>query len=103
MKQLAADLDALCRRMRAERQGGAGRPREAELRTRSARPPGMLDPSRSRRGTPSSGWSEGEFSPLADESCCRRTRCGAASRRGDAALYALDSGNPERLALPRLG
>ena len=101
MKQLDADLDALCRRMRGERSVALAVHEKPDLDALGAAA-GMLDLF-AQLGVPAELWvSEGELLPLADELLpLESVRRGAPP--ADAALYALDSGNPERLALPGWG
>jgi phosphoesterase RecJ-like protein len=101
MKQLAADLDALCRRMRAERKVALAVHEKPDLDALGAAA-GMLDLF-GQLGVDAGLWvAEGELLPLGDELLPSQI-----VRRGapppDAALYALDSGDPERLALPSRG
>jgi phosphoesterase RecJ-like protein len=98
MKQVAADLDAVCRRMRTERKVALGvheRP-DADALGAAA---GMLDLF-AQLGIEAALWvAEGESLSLGDELLPPgRVRRGAPP--ADAALYALDSGDSERLALP---
>lgn len=101
MKQLGADLDALCRRMRGERRVALAVHEKPDLDALGAAA-GMLDLF-AQLGVHAELWvSEGELLPLADELLpSEHIRRGAPP--ADAALYALDSGNPERLALPDWG
>ncbi len=101
MKELAADLDALCRRMRAEREVALAVHEKPDQDALGAAA-GMLDLF-AQLGVHAELWvSEGELLPLGDELLPPgMVRRGEPPR--DAALYALDSGNPERLALPRWG
>jgi phosphoesterase RecJ-like protein len=101
VKQLAADLDALCRRMRAERTVALAVHEKPDLDALGAAA-GMLDLF-SQLGVPAELWvSEDELLPLGDELLpMERVRRGAPP--AEAALYALDSGNPDRLALPSWG
>jgi phosphoesterase RecJ-like protein len=101
VKQLAADLDALCRRMPGERQVALAVHEKPDLDALGAAA-GMLDLF-TQLGVEAELWvAEDELLPLADELLlAQRVRRGAPP--ADAALYALDSGNPERLALPSWG
>lgn len=101
MKQLDADLDALCRRLRAEHKVALAVHEKPDLDALGAAA-GMLDLF-AQLGVDAGLWvSEGELLPLADELLpVDAIRRGAPPQ--DAALYALDSGNPERLALPGWG
>lgn len=101
MRQLGADLDALCRRMRGERKVALAVHEKPDLDALGAAA-GMLDLF-AQLGVDAALWvSQGELLPLADELLPpERVRRGAPP--ADAALYALDSGNPERLALPGWG
>jgi phosphoesterase RecJ-like protein len=101
VKPLAADLDALCRRMRAEQLVALAvheRP-DADALGAAA---GMLDLFAQLGVEAYLNVSEDELLPLGDVllpmECVRR-----GAPPADAALYALDSGNPERLALPSWG
>lgn len=101
MKQLAADLDALCRRMRGERRVALAVHEKPDLDALGAAA-GMLDLF-GRLGADAALWvSDDERLQLADVFLPPES-----VRRGappaDAALYALDSGNPDRLALPSWG
>jgi bifunctional oligoribonuclease and PAP phosphatase NrnA len=101
VRQLAADLDAVCRRMRAERRVALAVHEKPDLDALGAAA-GMLDLF-AQLGVDAELWlSEDELLPLGDELLpTDRVRRGAPPE--DAALYALDSGNPQRLALPSLG
>jgi phosphoesterase RecJ-like protein len=101
VKRLAADLDALCRRMRAERKVALAVHEKPDQDALGAAA-GMLDLF-AQLGVDAELWvSEGELLPLGDELLPPgKVRRGAPPQ--DAALYALDSGNPERLALPSWG
>ena len=101
MKQHAADLDALCRRMPAERKVALAVHEKPDQDALGAAA-GMLDLF-AQLGVHAELWvSEGELLPLGDELLPPdKIRRGAPP--ADAALYALDSGNPERLALPSWG
>jgi phosphoesterase RecJ-like protein len=101
VKQLGADLDAVCRRMRGERDVALAVHEKPDLDALGAAA-GMLDLF-AQLGVNAELWvSEDELLPLADELLPQeRVRRGAPP--ADAALYALDSGNPERLALPSWG
>jgi phosphoesterase RecJ-like protein len=101
VKQLAADLDALCRRMRGERKVALAVHEKPDLDALGAAA-GMLDLF-AQLGVEAALWvAEHELLPLADELLpAQHVRRGAPP--ADAALYALDSGNPQRLALPSWG
>jgi phosphoesterase RecJ-like protein len=102
MRQLAADLDALCRRMRAEEKRVALAVHQKPDLDALGAAAGMLDLF-GQLGVAAELWvAEGELLPLGDEFLpADRVRRGAPP--ADAALYALDSGSPERLALPSWG
>ncbi len=98
MKALAADLDALCRRMRAESHVALAVHEKPDLDALGAAA-GMLDLFGQLEVDAVLYVAEGELLPLGDELLpAERVRRG--SPPGGAALYALDSGNPQRLALP---
>ena len=101
MKPLAADLDALCRRMRGERRVALAVHEKPDADALGAAA-GMLDLF-SQLGVDAELWvSADELLPLGDVLVpADRVRRG--SPPADAALYALDSGNPDRLALPGWG
>jgi bifunctional oligoribonuclease and PAP phosphatase NrnA len=101
VKQLAADLDALCRRMRGERNVALAVHEKPDTDALGAAA-GMLDLFE-QLGVPTELWvAEDEILPLGDELLpAGKVRRGAPP--ADAALYALDSGNPDRLALPSWG
>jgi phosphoesterase RecJ-like protein len=101
MKELAADLDAVCRRMRGERKVALAVHEKPDLDALGAAA-GMLDLFE-QLGVGAELWvSEDELLPLAEDLLpLDRVRRGAPP--ADAALYALDSGNPQRLALPSWG
>jgi len=101
VKQLAADLDALCRRMRAERAVALAVHEKPDTDALGAAA-GMLDLF-AQLGVEATLWvAEDELLPLGDELLpMDRVRRGAPP--AGAALYALDSGNPDRLALPSWG
>jgi phosphoesterase RecJ-like protein len=101
VRQLGADLDALCRRMRGERKVALAVHEKPDLDALGAAA-GMLDLF-AQLGVEVELWvSEDEILPFADEFLPpERIRRGAPP--ADAALYALDSGNPQRLALPSWG
>ena len=101
MKQLAADLDAVCRRMRSERTVALAVHEKPDSDALGAAA-GMLDLFAQLGVDAHLYVSEDELLPLGDVLLpAERVRRGAAP--ADAALYALDSGNPERLALPAWG
>lgn len=98
MKALAADLDAVCRRMRSERSVALAVHEKPDMDALGAAA-GMLDLFAQLGVDAGLYVTEGELLPLGDELLPdARVRRGAPP--GDAALYALDSGNPQRLALP---
>jgi phosphoesterase RecJ-like protein len=98
VKALAADLDAVCRRMRTERSVALAVHEKPDLDALGAAA-GMLDLFSQLGADAHLYVSEDELLPLGDELLpAGRVRLGAPPR--DAALYALDSGNPRRLALP---
>jgi phosphoesterase RecJ-like protein len=101
VKPLAADLDALCRRMRGERRVALAVHEKPDSDALGAAA-GMLDVF-AQLGVPADLYvSEDELLPLGDVLLpAGRVRRGAPP--ADAALYALDSGNPDRLALPSWG
>jgi phosphoesterase RecJ-like protein len=101
VKQRAADLDAVCRRMRAERSVALAVHEKPDLDALGAAA-GMLDLF-AQLGVEARLWvAEEEPLPLGDQLLpADRVRRGAPP--ADDALYALDSGNPERLALPSWG
>ena len=101
MKLLAADLDAVCRRMRAERRVALAVHEKPDADALGAAA-GMLDLFAQLGVDAELCVSEGELLPLGDVLLpAGRVRRGAPP--SDAALYALDSGNPDRLALPSWG
>ena len=101
MKRLAADLDAVCRRMRGERAVALAVHERPDTDALGAAA-GMLDLF-AQLGVEAQLWvADDELLPLGDELLpADRVRRGAPP--ADAALYALDSGNPDRLALPSWG
>jgi phosphoesterase RecJ-like protein len=101
VKQLAADLDAVCRRMRSERSVALAVHEKPDTDALGAAA-GMLDLF-AQLGVAAELWvAEDELLPLGDELLPPdKVRRGAPPAR--AALYALDSGNPDRLALPAWG
>jgi bifunctional oligoribonuclease and PAP phosphatase NrnA len=101
VNQLAADLDALCRRMPGERRVALAVHEKPDTDALGAAA-GMLDLF-GQLAVDAALWvAEDEMLPLGDELLpAGRVRRGAPP--ADAALYALDSGNPERLALPSWG
>jgi bifunctional oligoribonuclease and PAP phosphatase NrnA len=101
MKPLAADLDAVCRRMRGETRVALAVHEKPDSDALGAAA-GMLDLF-AQLGVDAGLWvSEDELLPLADVLLpAERVHRGAPP--ADAALYALDSGNPDRLALPSWG
>ena len=101
MKPLAADLDAVCRRMRGESRVALAVHEKPDSDALGAAA-GMLDLF-AQLGVDAGLWvAEGELLPLGDVLLpAERVHRGAPP--ADAALYALDSGNPDRLALPSLG
>ena len=101
MKPLAADLDALCRRMRGERRVALAVHEKPDPDALGAAA-GMLDLFAQLGVDAELYVSEDELLPLGDVLLpAGRVRRGAPP--ADAALYALDSGNPDRLALPSWG
>lgn len=101
MKQLAADLDELCRRMRGERRVALAVHEKPDADALGAAA-GMLDLFGRLDVDAELFVSEDELLPLGDVLLpAGRVRRGAPP--SDAALYALDSGNPDRLALPSWG
>ena len=101
MKQLSADLDALCRRMRGERRVALAVHEKPDADALGAAS-GMLDLFGQLGVEAELYVSEDELLPLSDLLLpAGRVRRGAPPV--DAALYALDSGNPDRLALPSWG
>jgi bifunctional oligoribonuclease and PAP phosphatase NrnA len=98
---LPADLDALCRRMSGERRVALAVHEKPDTDALGAAA-GMLDLF-GRLGVEAELWvAEDELLPLGDELLpAGRVRRGAPP--AGAALYALDSGNPDRLALPSWG
>jgi len=101
VKRLPADLDALCRRMRAERKVALAVHEKPDTDALGAAA-GMLDLF-AQLGVEAGLWvAEDELLPLGDVLLpADKVRRGAPP--SDAALYALDSGNPDRLALPSWG
>ena len=101
MRALAADLDALCRRMRGERRVALAVHEKPDSDALGAAA-GMLDLFAQLGVDAELYVSEDELLPLGDA-----LLPAGSVRRGappaDAALYALDSGNPDRLALPSWG
>ncbi len=101
MRALAADLDALCRRMRGERRVALAVHEKPDSDALGAAA-GMLDIFAQLGVDAELYVSEDELLPLGDVLLpADRVRRGAPP--ADAALYALDSGNPDRLALPGWG
>ena len=101
VKPLAADLDALCRRMRGERRVALAVHEKPDADALGAAA-GMLDLFAQLGVDAELYVSEDELLPLGDVLLpAGRVRRGAPP--ADAALYALDSGNPDRLALPSWG
>ncbi len=99
MKSLAADLDALCRRLRGERSVALAVHEKPDLDALGAAS-GMLD-LLDQLGVDAQIYvSEGEPLPLGD-TLLPAGRVVRGAPPEDAALYALDCGNPTRLALPR--
>jgi len=101
VKPLAADLDAVCRRMRGETRVALAVHEKPDSDALGAAA-GMLDLF-AQLGVDAGLWvAEGELLPLGDALLpAERVHRGAPP--ADAALYALDSGNPDRLALPAWG
>lgn len=101
MKELAADLAAVCRRMRAERRVALAVHEKPDADALGAAA-GMLDLFAQLGVTAELYVSAGELLPLGDVLLpAERVVRGAPPE--DAALYALDSGSPDRLALPSWG
>jgi bifunctional oligoribonuclease and PAP phosphatase NrnA len=101
VKPLAADLDALCRRMRGESHVALAVHEKPDADALGAAA-GMLDLFAQLGVDAGLYVSEDELLPLGDVLLpMERVRRGAP--RAGAALYALDSGNPSRLALPAWG
>jgi len=101
VKVLAADLHAVCRRMRAERGVALAVHEKPDVDALGA-VAGMLDLFAQLGVGAHLYVSEHELLPLGDVLLSSDgVRRGAAP--AGAALYALDSGNPDRLALPRRG
>jgi phosphoesterase RecJ-like protein len=101
VKALAADLDALCRRMRGERRVALAVHEKPDSDALGAAA-GMLDLFTQLGVDAELYVAEDELLPLGDVLLpADRTRRGAPP--ADAALYALDSGDPDRLALPSWG
>jgi phosphoesterase RecJ-like protein len=101
VKALAADLDALCRRMRGERRVALAVHEKPDSDALGAAA-GMLDLFTQLGVDAELYVAEDELLPLGDVLLpADRIRRGAPP--ADAALYALDSGDPDRLALPSWG
>jgi phosphoesterase RecJ-like protein len=101
VKPLAADLDAVCRRMRAERVAALAVHEKPDSDALGAAA-GMLDLFAQLGVEAHLYVSEDELLPLGDVLLpTERVRRGAPP--SGVALYALDSGNPDRLALPSWG
>ncbi len=101
MRELAADLDAVCRRMRAERHVALAVHEKPDADALGAAA-GMLDLFAQLGVEAALYVSEGELLPMADVLLIdARVVRGAPPE--DAALYALDCGGPDRLALPAWG
>ncbi len=101
MRALAADLDALCRRMRGERRVALAVHEKPDSDALGAAA-GMLDLFTQLGVDAELYVAEDELLPLGDVLLpAERIRRGAPP--ADAALYALDSGDPDRLALPSWG
>jgi phosphoesterase RecJ-like protein len=101
VKELAADLDAVCRRMRGERRVALAVHEKPDADALGAAA-GMLDLFSQLGVTAELYVSEGELLPLGDVLLPDERVVRGAPPEG-AALYALDSGNPARLALPSWG
>ena len=101
MNEFPADLDALCRRMAGERRVALAVHEKPDTDALGAAA-GMLDLF-GQLGVDAELWvAEDELLPLGDELLPPgRVRRGAPP--AESALYALDSGNPDRLALPSWG
>jgi bifunctional oligoribonuclease and PAP phosphatase NrnA len=101
VRALTADLDALCRRMRGERRVALAVHEKPDSDALGAAA-GMLDLFTQLGADAELYVSEDELLPLGDVLLpAGRVRRGAPP--ADVALYALDSGNPDRLALPSWG
>lgn len=101
MKVLAADLEAVCRRMRSEHRVALAVHEKPDADALGAAA-GMLDLFAQLGVAADLYVSEGELLPLGDVLLpTERVLRGAAPE--NAALYALDSGDPDRLALPSRG
>jgi phosphoesterase RecJ-like protein len=101
VKPLAADLDAVCRRMRGESRVALAVHEKPDSDALGAAA-GMLDLFAHLGAEAHLYVSEDELLPLGDVLLpAERVRRGAPP--SGAALYALDSGNPDRLALPDWG
>ena len=101
MRSLAADLDALCRRMRGERRVALAVHEKPDSDALGAAA-GMLDLFTQLGVDAELYVAEDELLPLGDVLLpAGRVRRGAPP--ADAALYALDSSDPDRLALPSWG
>jgi len=101
VRALPADLDELCRRMRGEARVALAVHEKPDSDALGAAA-GMLDLFAQLGVDAELYLSEDELLPLGDVLLpAARVRRGAAP--ADAALYALDSGNPDRLALPTWG
>lgn len=101
MRERTADLDAVCRRMRGERRVALAVHEKPDADALGAAA-GMLDLFAQLGVTAELYVSEGELLPLGD-ALLPAGRVARGAPPEDAALYALDSGNPERLALPSWG
>jgi phosphoesterase RecJ-like protein len=101
VKEIAADLEAVCRRMRGERRVALAVHEKPDADALGAAA-GMLDLFSQLGVTAEVFVSEGELLPLGDVLLPAEGVVRGAPPE-DAALYALDSGNPDRLALPSWG
>jgi phosphoesterase RecJ-like protein len=101
VKPLAADLDAVCRRMRTERRVALAVHEKPDSDALGAAA-GMLDLFAQLGADAHLYVSGDELLPLGDV-LLPATGVRRGAPPADAALYALDSGNPDRLALPSWG
>ncbi len=101
MRSLAADLDALCRRMRGERRVALAVHEKPDADALGAAA-GMLDLFTQLDVDAELYVAEDEILPLGDV-LLPAARIPRGAPPADAALYALDSGDPDRLALPSWG
>ncbi len=99
MRALPADVDAVCRRMRAERRVALAVHEKPDLDALGAAA-GILDLFAQLGCEATLYVAEDELLPLGDV-LLPGERVSRGAPPADAALYALDSGNPARLALPQ--